>query len=338
MVVFKNFFKGKAAQVHRVTRPGKVVRFLLTRTATWYIVVGGAFFLLVNQRAAVINRINYLRLYDFLLDAGDDPGNLRADDLRWGIRYYKKFQYIFPRESLNYANQAFCYFYYGNEKAAYKALIKATAVDPNWYFNHFDLGVIAMRQRKFVQAVDHFDQARKFLPRTVLSYLSLIRTPGPRDRDNIQKVIDGLCQQARNDEQTIVIKLAENYFLLKNYSKMLEYALGGAQNWPGQGEFFYLAGLGYHASGQYAQAVPFFDRAIQFNPNDMEAHAYRAGCYREIGQLRRAELDEEKVLGLKDQGIRSRDMINDGTRLHFHAKLIFLLLRQKMMEGSRDGS
>lgn len=62
-------------------------------------------------------------------------------------------------------------------------------------------------------------------------------------------------------------------------------AVGGPSAEPGDAALsYYDRAMALHRAGQYAEAVPDFERAISLNPNFLEAHNNLGDAYYRLGE------------------------------------------------------
>jgi tetratricopeptide (TPR) repeat protein len=70
------------------------------------------------------------------------------------------------------------------------------------------------------------------------------------------------------------------------------------QDTKGNADTYYRAGEGYYKMEKYDQAITYYDKAIELNPNHALAYYNRGGAYVEIHQYRKAIADYDRAIEL----------------------------------------
>jgi tetratricopeptide (TPR) repeat protein len=64
---------------------------------------------------------------------------------------------------------------------------------------------------------------------------------------------------------------------------------------------YYMIGYQYYEQGQYAEALPWFDAALERHPTHLKSHWRRANALRQVGQHTRAQIAAGRILRLWHQ-------------------------------------
>ena len=95
--------------------------------------------------------------------------------------------------------------------------------------------------------------------------------------------------------------LAKEQFDIANYDKAIDYCDRAIDQDPNYIEAYYERGRAKHYAEQYASAISDFDKFISLNPNYVEAYYYRAEAKFGLGNSDGAREDLETALTLAEQ-------------------------------------
>ena len=183
---------------------------------------------LINSKTALMNRMNFLMEGELAAKAFEQGAEgIDPTMLTMAVRYYRTLLQLFPEEAVIYGNLGFCYFYLGDYSRAWEAYQHAVILEPQLSTLRWDMAMILFQRGEFKKAAvlweEYLGQREGFK-----GYLEAYRKQLKRmNRKDAFSLIQQAERRFAEDEIKTYIKLAESYFLLKEYDKAKNAELHG---------------------------------------------------------------------------------------------------------------
>lgn len=165
--------------------------FFLTRVFILYAIIVAGFFLWTDHktviRSAQLQTLSRLTpAFNYYEEFFKDPGNLRAKSLGECVHYHRAVADLVPAAASEaWGVAGFCAWGSGRSRQAVDFLGKAMEKNPTFFWNYYNLGVIAFNEKDDERAVDLFSRALGLDPKyTVLAlarskvYADILRSFG----------------------------------------------------------------------------------------------------------------------------------------------------------------
>ncbi|MBI4308898.1 MAG: tetratricopeptide repeat protein [Candidatus Omnitrophica bacterium] len=196
----------------------KFFTFLFSRTIILFV----AAFLLSHwlvdterMKVKTINRVVPASMRE-MIEFSLSPKGKNPAVLKKYLLYFKTVAKILPRSAVAQAMVGYCHYYLGDVPKAQEFFNKAIKITPNFFWFHYDLGVIYFRQGLYPQAAQALEKAIACPPQETMVYL------------NMSKIYKGLDSEAAQLGYNTEKGLAEGY---RNANEMLmlhRYHLSGS--------------------------------------------------------------------------------------------------------------
>lgn len=177
----------------------------------------------------------------------------------------------------------------GDFEKAHANLDQALKLRPSHAFYWNERGSLFIRQRKYKEAVDVIKQALLLEPDndTYKHHLQFAET----------ELKKGDWQEIAREVEKY-LKLATNHRQKKDYNEAILAYLQVIKLDPQNVEANHQCGFILFSMGENARAIPFFNRIIEFNIQDVVAYINRSACYYNLRKYQEALKDAEWALQL----------------------------------------
>ena len=144
------------------------------------------------QSRARVTTLNHLMpdSYAVLMKLVENDGNKDGDNLQPYVDYYEKIVEYIPANAEAYAMLGFCYYYQGRMDESIAAYRKAAALNPHFFWSHYDLGLVLFKRNRFSEAAEVLQNALNTRPENTLKelsssqvYLGILKTTPGLDDD-----------------------------------------------------------------------------------------------------------------------------------------------------------
>jgi len=163
-------------------------RFLLSRAAFFYLVLGLLSFALVDyKRIAFTYKIRVLNTImphslRFMVDtverggprietSSPRGGQAPSGEMTRAIGFYARVADFFPEQADAWGMLGFCFYHTGQTAKSYAAYQKALELNSEVFWYHYNLGVLNYNFGEFAKARQHFQNALKLAPLPTLQFI-----------------------------------------------------------------------------------------------------------------------------------------------------------------------
>jgi len=281
------------------------MKFNLRKSFNWFIQRAFVFYFLIvvlflmafdHKKIAyksgllVLNRV---RPASFAVLWNIMEGLEQADEEKLGEQmfYFRKVVELVPAdEDLSYSKAdalgllAFCHYHLGDKKKAIKYYKKAIQLSPDFFWYHYNLGLIYFQKEKYDLAINSMKESFEKEPKDILNYIYVSKVKLPisleidiPDEEIVNRLINGY-----RDGYMLVI---ESNLRMKYYQKALhssKYAL--QYNFGNVQHFYYYAGLASYELEEYTRAVNFFKQCLNLDNDYTNAYKYLALSLKKLGK------------------------------------------------------
>jgi len=241
----------------------------------------------VEKKAKLTTLNYYIPSFDILADYIHHPQNpdqvlLRGDG--GFINYYEKIIEFFPHMPEAHAMLGFLYYFAEENEKSIAAYQRAIALNPQYFWSHYNLGIIHFKDARYQLASDSFQKAITTKPDMTLKsifsskiYQQILMNINDQDYSLMQDLRTGY----RDSYQMLVLS---NYYM-NNFSRMFHssrMALNAHIENPDI--FYYYQGLAAFQLKDYDQSVSLLMEAISRNPDHSNSHHYLGLSLKAIGK------------------------------------------------------
>ena len=168
-----------------------------------------------------------------------------------------------------YCNRGSNYFELNQYEKAIQDFNKAIQINPNYFKAYNYRGMAYARLEQYDIAIKDFSKAIELKPN---------------------------YSEAYNSRGNAYTRLKKYDLAVKDYTKAIEF------NNPALDMVYRNRGYAYALSGHFAQAVPDLTKSIELNPNVYQSYLLRSMCYKQLGDMSKAQADfaKAKQLGYND--------------------------------------
>lgn len=260
------------------------LKLILTRTFVFYLACFILTGLVLDYHKLTENAVpqTMSRLtppMDYFSEFVDKEGKYDRFKLMNCVNYHQAVADFFVFQKAEaYGMLGFCYDRSGQRSQAISSYRQAIALNPDYFWPYYDLGVIYYSQAQYAKAEEYFRQAIEQSP--VKSLLLLSRSKVYNDvrlskKDGEYDFLEGLKQ----GRAKAYILLMDSLSKTGAYDDLLKTALYGLkEGLDTQGIFYYYVGLAAFYQKSYNQAVEFFQMALQKDPDNADALMYMGMC------------------------------------------------------------
>ncbi len=224
-----------------------------------------------EYKTAKFARLNsLLPSFDYFIKTVEEGGRFEPAALKHYRDYFKQVTKTIEGRADAYGMLGFCEYYLGNIPQAIAAHQKAIKIKPDFFWFHYNLGMIYYKNNQYPEAVESFTKAIetnldinfKFMANSKI-YLDIL-TAVPSSEVLTDKIKTGY-----RDGFTMLV-LSE--YRLKNYSELIHLGQQAMSLRLGNEEFFlYYIGLALFRLNRYSQAVLFLNEALKINRESPDA-------------------------------------------------------------------
>jgi len=283
-----------------------IVKWLLSRAFIFYL-----FIFLFSLSFVDYERIRFgekVRLLDRIMpvsfgylikniEAGEKPEKARLEQY---ILFYRKVVELFPDRADAYSMLGFCYYFHHWYDHAIDSYNKAIAIEPNYFWFHYNLAIIEYRHHRYENAIRAFNQAIQTDRIESLQYLFSSKV-----------IFQSVWAELKNPQLDIPQRLKRGYvnshllsitsfYYLKDFPSMFTAATRALNSDVGSDETFaFYAGYAALKTGDYRQSIVYLQGAIkkfQLTSNQRQsqimlgyAFKYLGESFQALGQIEKAE-------------------------------------------------
>lgn len=198
--------------------------------------------------------------------------------------YYAKIRELFPRRSEGYGLSGFIAFFEGNLSEAGDYYEQAIKIDPDFFWYHYNLGLIRFRQGLYEEAYNSLFNALKLPASSVLKkvqgspqiYGNIISAM-PYSKKKFAAHINGGYKNA-------AVLLLESLLRSEKYDMLISAAYNLKKNGTvGNEVMFYYTGLGFYHKKEYPQAIMMLRQYYETDKNDQQAGYYLGKSMEALG-------------------------------------------------------
>jgi tetratricopeptide (TPR) repeat protein len=283
------------------------LKLFLTRTFTFYL----ACFILMGlaldyhklaQNAVPQTMSRLTPPMDYFSEFVDKDGGYDRFKLMNCVNYHKAVGDFFAFQRAEaYGMLGFCYDRLGRQSQAVSSYREAIALNPDYFWPYYDLGVIYYQQGQYARAEEYLRQAIDQNP--IKSLVLLSRSKVYNDvrlskQDGEYDFLEGLKQ----GHTKAYILLMDSLYRTGSYDELLKTALYGLkEGLDTQGIFYYYVGLAAFYQKSYKQAIEFLQTALQADPDNADALMYMGLCMHMANKEDMAQALMHKAAMLKEQ-------------------------------------
>ncbi len=284
----------------------KAIVLFLKRSMILYLIALLLLGVIIDHNRIKLKTINYLAVpINYMVELSEGEAPLDLWKLRDHMRFYDKVAVYLPNSVMAYGLLGFCHYKLGNEKKAISLLKKAIENNPNYFWFHYNLGLIYLKRQKTEKALLAFQKGYMVNPEGS-KYLLLASRLHQRKRDEslsekeFLKAEDKILQQiddklGKGYERTYLL-IMQSFNKQKKYESLLHSALVGKKEQLVPDKVcFYYAGVGSYFIGNYQDALMFFQRYLRVAADDPEIFHYIAKCLKAMNQVKLAKQYEHKA-------------------------------------------
>jgi tetratricopeptide (TPR) repeat protein len=179
--------------------------------------------ILHDVRIVTLNRIKP-QTFQSLIDFAKDKKSISKKELSDYIFYYKKVsQYVEPSSDM-FALLGFCQYLNGDKEEAVRSYKQAVKLDPNFFWNHYNLGVMAFNDQKYLEAAAYFEAASKAdIDKTALAILSSLMIYMPLTYNGTEEMTAWLDKRLEKGyKQNEILRKVSQYRMNKQIDEKME--------------------------------------------------------------------------------------------------------------------
>ncbi|CAN5911883.1 tetratricopeptide repeat protein [soil metagenome] len=181
------------------------------------------------------------------------------------------------------------------------SFIRALAMDPDWSAPHLGMAMVAMRREEPFKVVHHLERAIEVDPEYPDTYVELGRYYGLMREPDLARATFGRWLNTHPDDTDMLINAGLVSFDAADYAQALEFFEQALENATddeqGSGARTFRANT-LDMLGRYPEAVEAYEEVIEETPDWWEAHANLGICHARNERFAEAELAFRR--GLKD--------------------------------------
>jgi tetratricopeptide (TPR) repeat protein len=195
---------------------------------------------------------------------------------------------------------------HGHIEQAIDQLELLLKIRPNDAFVHRSLAEIYYHEKKFKQAVEHYNAifAQVKIPTHEHVMLLFARGSGYERLGEITKATNDLQQALRIDPDNATLLNYLGYMWVdqnKNIEEAFAMISKAVDLSPNDGAIVDSLGWAYYKKNQYDLAVKYLERAVELEPVDATINSHLGDAYFKVGRLREAIVQWQRALKLNPQ-------------------------------------
>ena len=222
--------------------------------------------------------------------------------LQKGVAYYDTLANHLPYPALSYANLGFCYFYLKQVDRSIHAYEHAVKIDPGVYTFYFDLAYVALASKDFDNAVAFFKKSMGLVPKAIKDLRGMLKINAAYEGTGLFHPSSHLPTRVYQDFCMIYIYLGQAYEGLADFGRMRDVSMQGAQIFAKDATLVFNAGVASYKLRMMEDALLFLSKAIELQPEYLQAYEYRAQIYKELGNKELFLADTFKIKELAPKG------------------------------------
>jgi len=284
------------------------LKFFFTRSIVFYFLCFFLVWRILDYNQLINNAIPQVmsRLtppMDYFAEFVDKEEPYDAFKLMNCVNYHKAVTQFFGfQKAEGFGMLGFCYERLGRQSQAIESYQQSIAVNADYFWPYYDLGVIAYRQGQYAKAGDYFKRAIEQNPIKTIFLLSRSKVYSDVKLSKEAGVYDTLNGLKEGRLQAYILWM-DSLFKAGAYEQLGEVAINGLkQGMDVQGIFYYYAGMAAFYQKSYPKAVEILQIALQKDPRNSDALLYLGMCLKEAGREDMAQAIISKAGVLHKQG------------------------------------
>jgi len=267
-----------------------MISFLCKRGIILYVVIALLTYFFIDTSEAIhmarLKTLNRLRPSDgYISQLVDQQEVVDKEKLKNYIYYYKKITEYVENSADAYGMLGFCNYKLGNKKRAKAYFHKAVTINPNFFWYHYNLGLIYFREDEYEHAIGSLRNAINTPTEITMGYLHTSRVYLPIIMGSDVQFGNELLKRIYADHTNSFILLIQIHHKQKDYKEILAVAnfaikLGLDKN----GDFAYYAGLAALEEKEFGAALLYFQQAISHNKYHTDAYMQVANVLQKLGK------------------------------------------------------
>ena len=221
---------------------------------------------------------------DYYYEFVDRQGGYDRFKLKECIYYHQAVAHYFPiQKAESYGMLGFCEERLGQKPQAIAAYKQAIALNPDYFWPYYDVGVIFYNQAQYSKAEDYFIQAIELNPVKTIVLLSRskvyndVKLSSPKDHDYLQGLKQGRV--------SAYVLMMDSLFKTASYVELEKVAISGLKEDLGiDSILYYYAGVAVFYQKSIHNAVELLQAAVQKDPGNADAYYYLGLCLRLAGK------------------------------------------------------
>lgn len=252
--------------------------------------------------------------FDYLVNLSAQE-EVDANKVREYVRYYNQVVDFIPKQAGAYGILGFCYYYLGEYEKAFYAYQKAIALNPAFFWFHYNLGLIYFNTGQYAEAVKAFQKATQ-----TRADFTLMTMSSSKVYIQLRLLVEGFedaalpnLQQAYQNSFKLLIL---SYYQLNDFPSVIATATYAIDNkLDEQGVFSYYAGLAAYKMRRYKEAVFSFQECLKKNPRNKDALYSLGLTLKALGKIAQSQsiLQQAKML---EQESSENMLSKDDVKLH----------------------
>ena len=259
----------------------KFFKIIATRIIFWYL----AFLIVIWQLLNFSEAVKYAvgesmsRLtpsIDYFGDFVKPHEHLDEFKLYLCVNYHKRVIHFFPFEKAEaYQMMGFCYERLKDLPMAEKSYQTSMAVNSNYFWPYYNLGILSYKKGDYTKAVSYFQQGiNKDEKINLMLWLKSKVFMDVRASNALNPDYD-LLGSLREARKNAYILMMESLFKQAQYDQLLETAfLALKENFPNNDIFYCYAGKAAFYLKFYDKSFKLLELAVKNNPNNVDAIFY----------------------------------------------------------------
>ncbi len=218
-------------------------------------------------------------------------------------QYYKEVFNLFPERADAMGLYGYCSYLLGEHSAARDAYSQALALQPDFFWYHYNLGVDRYHRGDYPLAIAHLRKAYNRSPEQTLDYVFTserlyIRLYREFHRESDMYFVNQL-QQAYDSAYKMVIL---SYYQLKQYQSVMDVANDALQkNNPSKGFYFLFLGKASFNMKEYEDAIMYLRNSLQFDIDNPDVYEHWGQCLEALGHVGQGRLIRQKSRELSQE-------------------------------------
>jgi len=219
-----------------------------------------------------------------LIEFAKNPKRIQEFKLEEYVQYYEKVVDFLPMaRGETYEILGFCYYYLGQYRQSLTAYIKAERINPEFFWPHYNLGVIYFQRGYYEKSIMSFEKALATKLSDNFDVINSSKVFNPILMSSYQFTSETMLRlkTAYRDSHVLLVL---SYYNLHNFAEMFQCARTAiASNLNDDGSFYYYAGLAAYKMGLYKESAYFLQEYTAKNSDFANAFYYLGLSLRALG-------------------------------------------------------